>query len=242
MNDLPMFDPFKALAEARKARGTELPQKLPQPPAEVNREIDQRLSPTSATFAASAGGLREPQDFRTPLLRKKERFYSIFSRTCEEHDTLADHQSGHGCHTHAEVAEAAEVSLSNCDRKVSHKTPPAEVLGPLLRKWHEGVARLSPGQPPCPGLSLTDWSRTYSSALAFLDTFGAQAEALGWQTSELWGVHPERGTIRVDHCGALLLTAGHVRAITADTIAFERTTFRRKVGSYQGIPVWEFGR
>lgn len=114
--------------------------------------------------------------------------------------------------------------------------------GLLLRSWHAGLASLSPSQAPCRDYRGDDWSRVYNDALAFLDTFGSQAEALGWQTSELWGVHPDLGTIRVDHCGALVLGSGPVRAITADAVYFNGGAYRRKPGHYPGVPIWEVRR
>lgn len=115
--------------------------------------------------------------------------------------------------------------------------------GPLLRSWHAGLAALSPSQTPCPDYRGDEWPRVYKNALAFLDTFGAQTEALGWQTHELFGVHPDVGTARPDHCGALVLTSGGtVRAITADTIRLDRATYRRVSGQPQGVPIWKVGR
>ena len=117
--------------------------------------------------------------------------------------------------------------------------PPA---GSDLALWCTGLATLDPGAAPCPDYRGLAWSRVLSRAVAFLDTFGAQAEALGWQTHELFGVHPEVGTVRPEHCGALVLTSGGaVRAITAETIAFDRGTYRRALEQPQGVPVWSFG-
>lgn len=117
-----------------------------------------------------------------------------------------------------------------------------DAAGQLLRSWHAGLATLSPTQAPCRDYRGNDWTRVYNDALAFLDTFGAQAEALGWQTSELWGVHPTHGTLRVDHCGALVLGSGPVRAITADAVYFASGAYRRTPGHQPGIPVWEARR
>ncbi|WP_244936727.1 hypothetical protein [Methylobacterium currus] len=82
-----------------------------------------------------------------------------------------------------------------------------------------------------------------ANAWGFLDRFGAQAEALGWQTHELFGVHLTHGTIRVDHCGAIVLVVGGpVRAVTADAIRFERVTYRRRPLAPVGVPIWEAAR
>ncbi|WP_128560204.1 hypothetical protein [Methylobacterium crusticola] len=121
------------------------------------------------------------------------------------------------------------------------------VLDPLpagdgLGLWRAGVARLSPHAPQCPDYHEGEWRQVYARAMAFLDAFGAQAEALGWTTPELWGVHPMLGTVRVDHCGALaLVVGGPVVVITRDAIHHDRHTFRRRPHAPRGIPLWEFG-
>ena len=94
---------------------------------------------------------------------------------------------------------------------------------------------------PCPGFRVTGWKHVYRNMRAFLDAFGEQAEALGWTTAELFGVHPSVGTIRVDHCGALVLSVGgRVRLVTANEIRFDRLTYRRRPDHPQGVPIWEF--
>src|SRR4051812_27549492 len=84
--------------------------------------------------------------------------------------------------------------------------PAARETGGRLALWRAGLARLSPDAAPCPGYPSGEWPRVYAYALAFLDQFGGQAERIGWQTAQLFGVHPSVGTTRVDHCGALMLT------------------------------------
>jgi len=73
MSDLPLFDPYKALAEIRRARKdeatAELSQKLSQTPAKENAEQKQSVDPTFATFA-------DPQHVRSlphPPAREEER-------------------------------------------------------------------------------------------------------------------------------------------------------------------------
>ncbi|MGU3663142.1 hypothetical protein ACLBX9_02955 [Methylobacterium sp. A49B] len=112
-----------------------------------------------------------------------------------------------------------------------------------LPHWRSGLSRLSGEHPPCPGYRGDEWVAVLRGALRFLDTFGVQAEALGWTAARLFGVHRQAGIIRVDACGALVLPiAGPVRAITATEIAFGHLTHREKPGQPQGVPWWEFGR
>ena len=112
-----------------------------------------------------------------------------------------------------------------------------------LALWRAGIIALGLSGAPCPGYRGDAWTRTRSHALDFLDNFGAQAEALGWTASRLFGVHPTAGIVRVDHCGGLVLPGGgSVRAITATEISFGHLTHREKAGQPQGVPIWEFGR
>jgi len=120
---------------------------------------------------------------------------------------------------------------------------PAPPAGSDRAVWTAGLARLTPHRAPCPDYRGDEWPRVLANAHAFLDTFGAQAEGLGWRTHELFGVHPEIGTVRPDYCGALTLgVGGPVRLVTAGEIRFGDLTHRRLPGQPQGVPIWEFGR
>lgn len=251
MNDLSLFDPYKALEEIRrnaaregaKSLPQELPQKLPQAPAEEITVIYHGLSPTSATSATSAGVPRSDTCSHAPAYKKNRKNIQLFQLLTREGGGSRGGGRVSGHWGSAEVAEPAEVSLSYSDEKQIHKNAVAEVFGVELRKWHSGLAELSADQPPCPGYRSDEWPRTLSRALAFLDTFGPQAEALGWTAARLFGVHPTAGIVRVDACGALVLPiSGEVRAITATEIRFGHLTHREKPGQPQGVPWWEFGR
>ena len=244
--DLPLFDPFKALEEIRregsKSLGSKLPQKLPQQVAEAIRQQDQKLNSTSATSATSAGG-PSPHAVAHARVKEEERKNNIiisYTYAGDEHAQGLAHAHAPGAA--AEVAEAAEVSLSHSEQKITPKIEVAEVSPDGLRKWRRGLATLSPDRVPCPDYRGDEWARTLARALDFLDTFGVQAEALGWTTARLFGVHPEAGIIRVDVCGGLVLPGSAVRAITATEISFGHLTHYWKPHRVAGIPIWEFGR
>jgi hypothetical protein len=57
-------------------------------------------------------------------------------------------------------------------------------------------------------------------------------------------VHPVVGVIRVDHCGALMLTVGgRVESLEAEAIRYAAgLTFRRSPMPGGAVPVWNFGR
>jgi hypothetical protein len=48
---------------------------------------------------------------------------------------------------------------------------------------------------------------------------------------ELFAVHPEHGTLRVDYCGVLMVVSEPARGVEAQRISFERLTgYRNKQG------------
>ncbi|MBK3400827.1 hypothetical protein [Methylobacterium ajmalii] len=155
----------------------------------------------------------------------------------EERAAILEHDGGHS-------REAAEALAQPAPAAAPWPAPiGATPAGPLLREWVAGLSRLAPSVIPCRDYRPEEWAAVLSNAWHFIEIFGEQAEALGWRTHELFGVHPTHGTIRVDHCGALVLViGGPVRALTADAIRFERVTARRRPHAPVGIPIWEAAR
>jgi hypothetical protein len=84
----------------------------------------------------------------------------------------------------------------------------------------------------------------HETCVDFLDRWADQAVALGWTTLEIFGVHPEAGTIRPDFCGAMVLGTERVSEIDETRMRFVNTTFYRNVpGRPSGaVPLWTFGR
>ncbi|GJE57394.1 hypothetical protein [Methylobacterium thuringiense] len=114
-------------------------------------------------------------------------------------------------------------------------------LPPEVAGWRDAIQRLSPSVPPCRYLSPARWGTMRDNALDFLDRFGAEAHRLGWTASELFGVHPENGTLRVDWCGVLMVSGDKAASISANRIAFTRTAgYRDTPGMPRGMPIWEF--
>jgi hypothetical protein len=92
---------------------------------------------------------------------------------------------------------------------------------PQARQWREAFARLSEQTPPCPGINLGNWPQIHTVALQFLLDHADRAADLGWTTELLFGVHPQVGVVRVDACGALMISGGKpVVAIEKDWISF----------------------
>ena len=109
--------------------------------------------------------------------------------------------------------------------------------------WRSSLEDLSEHASPCRYLLPARWVALRTNAMAFCEKFGAEAHRHGWTAPELFAVHPEHGTLRVDYCGVLMVVSEPARGVEAQRILFERLTgYRNKVGQQWGIPIWEFAR
>ena len=116
-------------------------------------------------------------------------------------------------------------------------------LHPVVAGWRGEIENLSPHASPCRNLPPAKWAAIRESALAFCDRFGNEAHRLGWTAPELFAVHPQHGTIRLDACGALMIGAEEARGVEANRVVFERTSgYRNGPGKVWGIPVWEYAK
>jgi hypothetical protein len=116
-------------------------------------------------------------------------------------------------------------------------------LSNVVAGWRSALEDLSPHASPCRHLAPAKWAAIRESALGFCDQFGAEAHRLGWTAPELFGVHPQHGTIRVDYCGVLMVGTEPARGVEANRVLFERTSgYRNGPGQQWGIPVWEFAK
>lgn len=78
-------------------------------------------------------------------------------------------------------------------------------LHPVAAGWRDALENMSPHASPCRNLPPTKWAAIREKGIAFCDQFGAEAHRLGWTAPELFAVHPEHGTIRLDACGVLMI-------------------------------------
>ncbi|MHC2103615.1 hypothetical protein [Methylobacterium sp. CM6246] len=75
----------------------------------------------------------------------------------------------------------------------------------------------------------------------FITRFGDEAHRLGWTAEQLFGVHPEHGTLRVDYWGALMTAPDKAIGVEATLVLYERTSsYRNRQGQEWGPPIWEF--
>ncbi len=116
-------------------------------------------------------------------------------------------------------------------------------LHPVVAGWRGELENLPPHASPCRNLPPGKWATIRESALAFCDQFGNEAHRLGWTAPELFAVHPQHETIRLDACGALMIGAEQARGVEANRVVFERTSgYRNGPGKVWGIPVWEYAK
>ena len=110
--------------------------------------------------------------------------------------------------------------------------------------WRQGFLDLRPGVSPCPGLTGTNWTAIHAKGIDFLEKWADEAVALDWTTLDLWGVHAEAGTTRVDYCGGLTMGTALVTGITKDRILSDHSTYYRNTPSRPtgAVPIWLFGR
>ena len=117
------------------------------------------------------------------------------------------------------------------------------LLHPVVAGWRSEIENLSPHASPCRNLPPAKWATVRESALAFCDQFGNEAHQFGWTAQELFALHPQHGTIRIDTCGVLMLSGEPARGVEANRVVFERTSgYRDGAGKVWGVPVWEFAR
>src|SRR5262245_34299269 len=122
------------------------------------------------------------------------------------------------------ILDALESKSSSDQRDKSDKSPPFGRFGRFGRIYTALEAR-------CPDHVLgLGWQQAVEDARRFLSTWGAQAEALGWDARDLFGLHqppdkphPSYSRLSRYNCTGLvwLLQGRPVVVLTADTAAIE---------------------
>jgi hypothetical protein len=88
------------------------------------------------------------------------------------------------------------------------------------------------------------WRQAIMDAERFLDQWGAQASALGWDTLDIFSVHPTHPLQRLDCAGLVILLHGdELVAITAEAARIRKPSGallvyprRQRPGA---VPLWE---
>ncbi|BAQ49158.1 MULTISPECIES: hypothetical protein [Methylobacterium] len=117
-------------------------------------------------------------------------------------------------------------------------------LPSTILSWSRGLASFSPGAVPCRGLRPDEWCETHLLCGEFVERWGMQAHAAGWDTLRLFGIHPELGTIRGDYSAILVTLSVDVHEVTAEWTKLESwTAYRREPVKMPGtIQMWETKR
>jgi hypothetical protein len=124
-----------------------------------------------------------------------------------------------------------------------------EPMAPALSRvevWRAGIASLDPAIDPCPGFATNSWPAIYAQIARFLDPawpFARLAAETGWTELELFGVHREVGTTRLDTLGALLVTTQPVTQVTPQLVRFLNGLASRRMpmNPEHCVVVWDFG-
>ena len=111
--------------------------------------------------------------------------------------------------------------------------------------WRKAFLDLRPSVVPCPGFTVQSWGGAHEACVEFLDRWADEAAGLNWTTLELFGVHPEVGTIRPDFCGAhdAQRLSACPRSPDKHMRLREHAFYRDKPGlPSSAVPLWLFGR
>lgn len=121
--------------------------------------------------------------------------------------------------------------------------PAPPPLPDFVARWRDALDNLSPHASPCRYLVPAKWAAIREDAIVFCDQHGVEAHRLGWTAAELFAIHPEHGLLRIDYCGALMMTELHPSAVEPTRIVTARgSAYRNKPEQVWGVPVWEYAR
>lgn len=116
-------------------------------------------------------------------------------------------------------------------------------LHPVVAGWRGALENMSPHASPCRNLPPAKWAAIRESGIEFCDRLGGDAHRLGWTATELFAVHPEHGTLRLEFCGVLMIADLRPLAVEETRITTARgSAYRNKAGQVWGVPVWEFAK
>ena len=130
---------------------------------------------------------------------------------------------------HLQHARHSQFGRAPAEAYANRTAPPVEVVA----DWAAGVVRLR-AMPPPRSYPEHAWQQLIVDAERFLDSWAAQAAALGWPIWELFGCHRRAPWGRIQSMGVVLLLRGKELAALTATEAVIRTatgahqTYRRK--------------
>jgi hypothetical protein len=122
-----------------------------------------------------------------------------------------------------------------------HSALGSDPLSPQAVEWRNAFGALRPTSSPCRYLGTTAWANIHEACTDFIERFGADAVRMGWTAPQIFGVHPQHGTLRIDWCG-VMITGGHKAiGIEPNRVLFGNVSgYRSTPGAPTGIPIWEY--
>lgn len=120
-----------------------------------------------------------------------------------------------------ETVAADETAPTSWGEAEAERAAIAKYDGKIPRVWAEGFARLDPDRPPA-GVPLRRWRAVIDAIGTFLDRWAAEAAALGWQATDIFGTDSARPEVTWLNAGPLWSGDGaRVVEVHADRIIFE---------------------
>lgn len=136
------------------------------------------------------------------------------------------------CQEQAPVAPQSTVGEVECHYSNQPPEPdiePPDASNGIPAEWFAGLARLRVMDAP-DGISLRSWRRIVETAEAFVTAWGGQAHSLGWQTSELFGVHRDGLWVRFGSMG-LVVCLAEPEGQNLESMDREKAVTRTKSGA-----------
>lgn len=137
--------------------------------------------------------------------------------------------------TNENVPAEGEVVTAILRDKYEERAAILEYEGNLPRAWAEHFARLEQDGPPG-DFSPTRWQAALDGALVFLDQWGAEAYRLGWDVSEVFGLHPSAPAARVDCRGLAWLLGDGSQVVAMDRSGAQLRRPNGAPGRYYRLP------
>jgi hypothetical protein len=107
------------------------------------------------------------------------------------------------------ITNVTEVTDDVSDVAVEERAALVEYSADVARDWAEGFAGLDLSVPPR-GFSRARWRMIIDDGGRFLDQWADEAARLGWQATDVFGVHPLTPSARFDAMGLVPLIGGGV--------------------------------
>ena len=140
-----------------------------------------------------------------------------YCNALKEPSAPPEHRSAtSGVNTRERLASLpAERATANLRDEYEERAAILEYEAGLPKEWAEHFARLIVGGPPG-DFSPTRWQAALDAALIFSDKWALEAHRLGWDVSEVFGLHPTAPAARVDGRGLAWLLGDGSEVVAMD--------------------------